>query len=305
MNYVQLLPWAVFGGIGCGVWSILNYFSNRPSRAMERLEEFRNPALRGRDRIEKQPSGVGNILEKAAPTLSRALQPTTELEQSALKLKMANAGFNSTNATSLYLAIKFASLLAGCLIGIGFGLFKFGFGQSGIFSLVIGGLYMIGVELWRRSRKPMRGGIEGKRVEEMTPGDALVVGLLQIVSLWPGTSRSMMTITAGYFRGLKPAAAAEFSFLLGMPTLLAATLYTLYKDHAQAKAAGTKNMLEVLGAKPVLIGIAVAAVSAFIAVKWLVGFLNRHGLTGFGIYRIVIGAALLALALAGVVTVNK
>ena len=174
-----------------------------------------------------------------------------------------------------------------------------------VFSRVIGGLYMIGVELWRRSRKPMRGGIEGKRVEEMTPGDALVVGLLQIVSLWPGTSRSMMTITAGYFRGLKPAAAAEFSFLLGMPTLLAATLYTLYKDHAQAKAAGTKNMLEVLGAKPVLIGIAVAAVSAFIAVKWLVGFLNRHGLTGFGIYRIVIGAALLALALAGVVTVNK
>ncbi|MGH7242189.1 MAG: undecaprenyl-diphosphate phosphatase [Phycisphaerales bacterium] len=173
-----------------------------------------------------------------------------------------------------------------------------------VFSLVLGGFYMIGVELWRRSRKPMQGGIEGKSVEDMKTGDALFVGLLQIFSLWPGTSRSMMTITAGYFRGLKPGAAAEFSFLLGMPTLLAATLFTLYKDNAD-KTPGHEPMLKVLGAKPVLIGIAVAAVSAFIAVRWLVGFLNRHGLMAFGFYRIAIGAALLALAIAGVVTVNK
>lgn len=174
-----------------------------------------------------------------------------------------------------------------------------------VIALVVGGFYMIGVELWRRSRKPMRGGIEGKSVEQMSPGDALAVGLLQIFSLWPGTSRSMMTITAGYFRGLKPGAAAEFSFLLGMPTLLAATLYTLYKDYAEHKAAGTKNMFEVLGAKPILIGIAVAAISAFIAVRWLVGFLNKHGLAAFGVYRIVLGIVLLTLALAGVVSVSK
>ncbi len=173
-----------------------------------------------------------------------------------------------------------------------------------VFSLVLGGFYMIGVELWRRSRKPMRGGIDGKRVEDMTAGDALAVGLLQIFSLWPGTSRSMMTITAGYFRGLKPTAAAEFSFLLGMPTLLAATLYTLYKDYSD-KEPGHETMFKILGAKPVLVGIAVAAVSAFLAVRWLVGFLNRHGLTAFGWYRIFAGAVLLALALAGVVTVNK
>ncbi|MBX3388269.1 MAG: undecaprenyl-diphosphate phosphatase [Phycisphaeraceae bacterium] len=174
-----------------------------------------------------------------------------------------------------------------------------------VFALVFGGIYMIGVELWRRSRKPMQGGVEGKAIENMKTGDALFVGLLQIFSMWPGTSRSMMTITAGYFRGLKPGAAAEFSFLLGMPTLLAATLYTLYKDHAEHKAAGTKNMFEVLGAKPILIGIAVAAISAFIAVRWLVGFLNKHGLVAFGIYRIIVGVLLLALALAGIVTVAK
>ncbi|MBX3381278.1 MAG: undecaprenyl-diphosphate phosphatase [Phycisphaeraceae bacterium] len=174
-----------------------------------------------------------------------------------------------------------------------------------VIALVVGGVYMIGVELWRRSRKPMQGGIEGKSVEQMKFGDALFVGLLQIFSLWPGTSRSMMTITAGYFRGLKPGAAAEFSFLLGMPTLLAATLYTLYKDHAEHKADGTKNMFEVLGAKPILIGIAVAAISAFIAVRWLVGFLNKHGLAAFGFYRIALGIVLLSLALAGIVSVAK
>jgi len=173
-----------------------------------------------------------------------------------------------------------------------------------VFALVVGGFYMIGVELWRRSRKPMKGGIEGKAVEQMSPGDALVVGLLQIFSLWPGTSRSMMTITGGYFRGLKPGAAAEFSFLLGMPTLLAATLYTLYKDHAEHKVDG-QTMFKVLGAKPILIGVAVAAISAFIAVRWLVGFLNKHGLAAFGFYRIALGVALLALALAGYVTVTK
>lgn len=174
-----------------------------------------------------------------------------------------------------------------------------------VIALVVGGFYMIGVELWRRSRRPMRGGIEGKSVEQMTASDALFVGLLQIFSLWPGTSRSMMTITAGYFRGLKPGAAAEFSFLLGMPTLLAATLYTLYKDYSEHKHGEGQNMFEVLGARPVLIGMAVAAISAFVAVRWLVGFLNRHGLVAFGIYRIVVGVVLLALAVGGVITVAK
>lgn len=173
-----------------------------------------------------------------------------------------------------------------------------------VMSLVLGGFYMIGVELWRRSRKPMRGGIEGKKVEEMSAGDALFVGLLQIFAMWPGTSRSMMTITAGYFRGLKPAAAAEFSFLLGMPTLLAATLFKLYKDYTN-KEPGHETMFKVLGAKPVLVGIAVAAVSAFVAVRWLVGFLNKHGLTSFGVYRIALGVVLLLLAMRGVVSVGE
>jgi undecaprenyl-diphosphatase len=175
-----------------------------------------------------------------------------------------------------------------------------------VFSLVVGGLFMIGVEIWRRSRPPRKGGVEGiggKSVEDMTVFDALFVGVLQIVAMWPGTSRSMMTITAGYFRGLKPSAAAEFSFLLGMPTLLAATMYKLYKDVSNNDP-GHQSFIKVLGVTPVLVGIAVAAVSAAIAVKWLVRFLTRHGLAPFGYYRIVLGVVMLLLAVSGVVTVN-
>lgn len=172
-------------------------------------------------------------------------------------------------------------------------------------ALIVGGVYMIMVERWRRA-KAAKAPTEhlGKGVEDMTPLDALKIGALQVVAMWPGTSRSMMTITGGYLAGLRPAAAAEFSFLLGMPTLLAATGYSLYKNISETKKAGEQNLFEVLGWTPVLIGMAVAAVSAAIAVKWLVGFLNRHGLVPFGIYRIVAGAVLLGLALGGLVTVD-
>lgn len=175
-----------------------------------------------------------------------------------------------------------------------------------VFSLVMGGLFMIAVEIWRRSRPPRKGGVEGiggKSVEDMTVFDALFVGMLQIVAMWPGTSRSMMTITAGYFRGLKPSAAAEFSFLLGMPTLLAATMYKLYKDVSNHEP-GHQSFIQVLGVVPVVVGILVAAVSAAVAVKWLVGFLTRHGLAPFGYYRIVLGIGMLLLAMSGIVTVN-
>jgi undecaprenyl-diphosphatase len=169
-------------------------------------------------------------------------------------------------------------------------------------ALIVGGVYMIVVERWRKGRRA--GGGDGKGVEEMTPLDALKIGALQVLAMWPGTSRSMMTITGGYLVGLRPAAAAEFSFLLGMPTLLAATGYSLYKNISETKKAGGQNLFEVLGWTPVLIGMAVAAVSAALAVKWLVGFLNRHGLVPFGIYRIVAGVVLLALALGELVTVD-
>jgi undecaprenyl-diphosphatase len=186
-------------------------------------------------------------------------------------------------------------------------------------ALIVGGVYMILVERWYEKKREAAGetGGEGggesgmwgtREIESITPVQAAFLGLLQCVALIPGTSRSMMTITGGMFVGLRPAAAAEFSFLLGLPTLGAATLYSLYKNFSEAKngpdgRAG--DMVSQLGVVPILIGMLVAAVSAAIAVKWLVAFLNRHGLTAFGWYRIVLGICLLGLAVGGVIKVGE
>lgn len=170
-------------------------------------------------------------------------------------------------------------------------------------ALIVGGIYMILFDARLRGRwgPPPVGVGPGKGIDDLTPRDALVIGLMQIFSLWPGTSRSMMTITGGMLTGLRPVAAAEFSFLLGMPTLLAATLWTGYKNIAHAKVSGTPTFYAQLGPMPVLIGMAVACVSAWIAVRWLVGFLNRHGLSPFGVYRIVIGLVMAGLIVGHVV----
>ncbi len=190
-------------------------------------------------------------------------------------------------------------------------------------ALIVGGIYMMLVEQWRVGRfgRVRRRGPEGQGmgVDDVTIPKALFIGLMQCVAMIPGTSRSMMTITGGVIAGLRPAAAAEFSFLLGLPTLGAATVYSLYKnmkyaegdaselDPAAADVAGVGdsavhgNLFEVLGTTSVLVGIVVAAISAAVAVKWLVGFLNHHGLTPFGWYRIVLGVSLIGLIVGGVV----
>lgn len=178
-------------------------------------------------------------------------------------------------------------------------------------SLIVGGVYMIAVEWWyekRRAALGEAGAWGGAEINAITPFQAAFLGLLQCFALFPGTSRSMMTITGGMFIGLRPAAAAEFSFLLGLPTLGAATAYSLYKNVTEAKAAPdghAGDMFTQLGVVPIVIGVLVAAASAAVAVKWLVAFLNRHGLTAFGWYRIVLGICLLGLVLGGVITVGE
>lgn len=137
MSFAQLLPWAVFTGFACTAWAAMNFLAGRKSRASERLEELKNPLVRAKDREEK--TGVGSVLERAAPALSKALQPKSELEQNNLKVGLANAGFNSPHAVELYLTIKVAALIGGLLIGSGYGLASFGVTQKGIVSIVIGG----------------------------------------------------------------------------------------------------------------------------------------------------------------------
>jgi undecaprenyl-diphosphatase len=172
-----------------------------------------------------------------------------------------------------------------------------------IAALVVGGVFMIWLDWWRCGRlsRPRYHARASGTMYDMTPRQALIVGLMQVVAMWPGTSRSMMTITGAMVAGLKPRQAAEFSFLLGVLTLGAASAYTLAKNLHEARSTNTPNMFGVLGWTPVLVGLVVAAVSAGLAVKWLVGFLTRHGLAPFGWYRIVLGVVLGVLMWRGVV----
>jgi undecaprenyl-diphosphatase len=133
---------------------------------------------------------------------------------------------------------------------------------------------------------------------------SLFIGMMQTVAMWPGTSRSMMTIVAGVLVGLKPKQAAEFSFLLGLPTLGGACVYSLLKNLKESSDHGVPNMFELLGWTPIVIGLLVATISAAFAVKWLVGFLNKHGLALFGYYRLVLAGVLGLLIMMDIVSIN-
>lgn len=178
-------------------------------------------------------------------------------------------------------------------------------------ALMIGGVYMILVDRFTMRRLREREAEEDKdpelrddwNITKMTVRQSLIIGFMQCIAMWPGTSRSMMTITAGVLVGLKPRQAAEFSFLLGLPTLGGATVYALFKNLRDSARNNEPNMFEQLGWMPLLVGTFVTTITAIIAVKWLVGFLNKHGLAPFGYYRIAVGAVLLTLGLMGLVHV--
>ncbi len=154
-------------------------------------------------------------------------------------------------------------------------------------ALVLGGFLMLAVERWRRKKKGPEVFSEGPELHELTVSKSLMIGLLQCVAMWPGTSRSMMTIVGGYLAGLSPARAAEFSFLLGLITLTAASGYKTVSDGGW--------MMETLDLGPIVVGILVATVFAALSVKWLVSYLSRHGLAVFAWYRIVLALAVVNL----------
>lgn len=156
-----------------------------------------------------------------------------------------------------------------------------------IAALVAGALLMLWAERWRRANSGI--GFSKGDPSDLTPRKALGIGLAQCLALWPGTSRSMVTIVAGYLAGLNPAKAAEFSFLVGLPTLAGAALLKFIKSGPA--------MIEVFGWTDVLLGIGVAAISALIAVKFLVHFISRHGLTVFAYYRLALALVLTLLYL--------
>lgn len=144
-----------------------------------------------------------------------------------------------------------------------------------------GGLAILAVEAWRRRSGTSRA--SGKGLAEITWKMALVIGVAQVVAMWPGVSRSLITILGGLAMGLSMVAAVEFSFLLGLITLGAATAHeTLKCGHA---------IVHSYGIVTPLVGLAVSLLSALLAITWLVRYLQRHPLSLFGYYRILLAGA--------------
>ena len=148
----------------------------------------------------------------------------------------------------------------------------------------VGGVAILAVNAYRRRRQETdrpRFDLEGLTVQM-----SLVIGVSQCLALWPGTSRSLVTIVGGILVGLRMRAAVEFSFLLGLLTLGAATSYDALKHG--------REMLAVYGTGSLVLGFVAAWLSAVLAVKWMVAYLNRHGLELFGWYRIALALGVTA-----------
>jgi undecaprenyl-diphosphatase len=163
------------------------------------------------------------------------------------------------------------------------------------FSLVIGGVIMWIVDAVY-GPTPATGRHKTEAMEEMSLWQAIWIGICQIFSaVFPGTSRSMSTITAGQLAGMSRASALEFSFFLSMPTMAAATLYDLYKTlHAHAGETALGRMPASGHEWLVLvIGFIVSFIVALIVVAWFMNWVRRRGFAPFAIYRILAGAAVL------------
>jgi len=175
--------------------------------------------------------------------------------------------------------------------------------HSVIFAWIVGGIAILAV-----ARRRRRLGIksEGLNLAELTWKMALLIGFAQCVAMWPGTSRSLMTIVGGVLVGLSLSAAVEFSFLLGVLTLGAATMKKALFPVSGLPAydglfGGARLMVDQYGTLNLVLGVVAGMISAIIAVKWMVNYLKSHGMEIFGYYRIGVGVLLSILVLTGVI----
>ena len=156
-------------------------------------------------------------------------------------------------------------------------------------AFILGGVVILYVERAHKRRGKVA---RIESVDEMTPLDALKVGLAQAFALIPGTSRSGATIIGGMLFGLSRRAATEFSFFLAIPTLFGAGIYSVYKQ---------RELLSMADLPMFGVGAAAAFVSAFLCVRWLLRYISTHDFTFFAWYRIVFGIVVIATAWGGMV----
>jgi undecaprenyl-diphosphatase len=165
-------------------------------------------------------------------------------------------------------------------------------------AFIIGGILILLVERWHRRRFGERD-LQGARrarvetVDDMNTLDALKVGLMQCLALIPGTSRSGATIIGGMVFGFSRKCATEFSFFLGIPTLMAAGAYSVWKE---------REALQLSDLPMFAVGTVVSFFSALVCIRWLIRYVSTHDFTVFAWYRIVFGAVVLLTAWGGWVT---
>ena len=155
--------------------------------------------------------------------------------------------------------------------------------------VVVASTFIIGgfIILWAERRTTT---VRVAEVDDMTPMDALKVGLAQCLALVPGTSRSGATIIGGMLFGLSRKAATDFSFFLAMPTLIGAGAYSLYKERALLSSAD----IPLFG-----VGLLFSFISAWLCVRWLLRYISTHNFVPFAWYRIVFGVVVLVTAWTG------
>lgn len=142
--------------------------------------------------------------------------------------------------------------------------------------LIVGGIAFLIVEYFRRNHDDSK----DKTIDDLTIKEALFIGLFQSLSMIPGTSRSGATIIGGLFSGLSRKSSAEFSFLLAVPTMFAATFYDLYKNRSD---------MIIDDYSLLAIGFITAFIVAFFTVQAVVKFLTTHTFVAFGVYRVIVG----------------
>jgi tight adherence protein C len=149
MDYTVLGQFAVFGAVTVMLWAMFTVFAGDSSRASERLDQLKDPNSKSMDLVD-DPNSM-TMLEKAAPKLSKAFEPKSELEQSELKVRLANAGFNSPNAPQLYSGARAGLGIVCAVAGGALGYFRWGANMQGMMALAITtavGLYAPAIWLW-------------------------------------------------------------------------------------------------------------------------------------------------------------
>ena len=157
-------------------------------------------------------------------------------------------------------------------------------------TFILGGFVILWAE--RRQKRADGSAVRVQSVDDMTPWDALKVGLVQCLALVPGTSRSGATIIGGMLLGLSRKAATDFSFFLGIPTLIGAGVYSLFKERALLSSADVPLFV---------IGLVFSFGAAWLCVRWLLRYISTHDFMPFAWYRIVFGIIVLATAWSGLV----